>query len=101
MSKFNSFRTHGLGISSIDLPIRCSKAIVLADSLYDKESINVAATRAKEDLVVYTEDKKSLYPQIDHDGRNFTSHEVIETFDYNRSNINLKNKAKIERDIGI
>lgn len=76
-----------------------SKAIVLADSLYDKESINVAATRAKEDLVVYTEDKSSLYPQIDHHGRNLTSHEVIEAFDHKRSTGNLKNKAEIEREV--
>ncbi len=76
-----------------------SKGIVLADSLYDKESINVAATRAKEDLVVYTEDKSSLYPQIDHQGRNLTSHEVIEAFDYKRSTGNLKNKDEIAREV--
>lgn len=76
-----------------------SKAIVLADSLYDKESINVAATRAKEDLVVYTEDRNSLYPKIDHLGRNLTSHEVIEAFDPKSSTINLRNREKIEREV--
>lgn len=78
----------------------CSKAIVLTDSLYDKEAINVAATRAKEDFVVYTEDKLSLYPQIDRTGRNLTSHEVIEAFDYKNSTRNLKNKAEAQRDLG-
>ena len=75
----------------------CSKAIVLSDNLYDKESINVAATRAKEDLIVYTEDKTSFYPQIDRSGRNLTAHEVIEAFDKGRYFRNLKNSDDIER----
>lgn len=74
------------------------KAIVLSDSLYDKESINVAATRAKEDLVVYTKDKNSLYPQIDHDGRNLTAHEVGEQFEKGVSTANLKNREVIEQE---